>query len=74
MGALPLAAFAQGMPHSYQVFFDFNRADLTAKAVQIIAEAAANAASGKVTQIDVTGYTDTVGSDGYNLACPSAGR
>jgi outer membrane protein OmpA-like peptidoglycan-associated protein len=61
------AAFAQAAPTNYQVFFDFDHADLTPQAVTIVDEAAANAAAGKVTNIDVTGYTDTVGSDVYNL-------
>ena len=60
-------ALAEGAQHSYLVFFDFPRADLTPQATAIVDEAAANALAGKTTQIDVTGYTDTVGSDAYNL-------
>ncbi len=67
LAAAPHAAFAQAAPHNYQVFFDFDHADLTPKATQIVDEAAENAAAGKVTNIDVTGYTDTVGSEEYNL-------
>jgi outer membrane protein OmpA-like peptidoglycan-associated protein len=67
LGGTQHAAFAQAAPSNYQVFFDFDHADLTPKAVQIVDEAAANAAAGKVTNIDVTGYTDTVGSEEYNL-------
>jgi outer membrane protein OmpA-like peptidoglycan-associated protein len=58
---------AQSAPTNYQVFFDFDHADLTPRAVEIVDEAAANAAAGKVTNIDVTGYTDTVGSEEYNM-------
>src|ERR1700753_305409 len=65
--AAPLTALAQSAPTNYQVFFDFDHADLTARAVEIVDEAAANAAAGKVTNIDVTGYTDTVGSEEYNM-------
>ena len=55
------------MAKSYLVFFDFNKSDLTAQAVTIVDQAAKNAAPAKVTRIDVTGHTDTVGSDAYNL-------
>jgi len=53
--------------HSYMVFFDFNKSDLTAQAVQIVDQAAKNAAVEKVTELTVTGHTDTVGSDAYNM-------
>jgi outer membrane protein OmpA-like peptidoglycan-associated protein len=49
------------------VFFDFNKSDLTPQAVAIVDQAAANAGPAKVTRIDVTGHTDTVGSDAYNM-------
>jgi iron complex outermembrane receptor protein len=52
---------------SYQVFFDFNKSDLTPQAVTIVDTAAKNAGPAKVTEIEVTGHTDTVGSDAYNL-------
>jgi outer membrane protein OmpA-like peptidoglycan-associated protein len=49
------------------VFFDFNKSDLTAQAVQIVDQAAKTAAVEKVTELTVTGHTDTVGSDAYNM-------
>jgi iron complex outermembrane receptor protein len=52
---------------SYQVFFDFNKSDLTPQAVTIVDTAAKNAGPAKVTEIEVTGHTDTVGSDAYNM-------
>jgi hypothetical protein len=55
------------VPHSYLVFFDFNKSNLTPEAVKIVDQAASDAAAGKATQIVVTGYTDTVGSDAYNM-------
>ena len=67
LGGSQHSAFAQSVPTNYQVFFDFDHADLTPQAVKIVDEAAENAAAGKVTNINVTGYTDTVGSDVYNL-------
>ncbi len=54
-------------PRSYLVFFDFNKSDLTPQATEIVGSAAKNAAPAKVTQLTVTGHTDTVGSDAYNL-------
>ena len=54
-------------PKSYLVFFDFNKSDLTSQAVSIVSQAAANAGPAKVTQLTVTGHTDTVGSDAYNM-------
>ena len=62
-------AYADGatVPHSYLVFFDFNKSDLTAAATKIVDQAAAEAAAGKAAQLTVTGHTDTVGSDAYNM-------
>jgi iron complex outermembrane receptor protein len=54
-------------PRSYLVFFDFNKSDLTPQAIGIVDQAAANAGPAKVTQLTVTGHTDTVGSDAYNM-------
>jgi iron complex outermembrane receptor protein len=54
-------------PRSYLVFFDFNKSDLTPQAMQIVDEAAKNAGPAKVTRLTVTGHTDTVGSDAYNM-------
>jgi len=63
----PVAAPAPAVPHSYLVFFDFNKSDLTPQAVTIVDQAAKNAETTKVTQLTVTGHTDTVGSDAYNM-------
>jgi len=51
---------------SFQVFFDFNKSDITAAAAKVIQAAADNVKAGNVTQIAVTGHTDTVGSAVYN--------
>jgi len=61
------APVVQSVPHSYLVFFDFNKSDLTPQATQIVDQAAKNAETTKVTQLTVTGHTDTVGSDAYNM-------
>jgi len=63
----PVQAPAAAAPHSYLVFFDFNKSDLTAQASQIVDQAAQNAAPEHVTRLTVTGHTDTVGSDAYNM-------
>jgi iron complex outermembrane recepter protein len=55
------------VPKSYLVFFDFNKSDLTPQATEIVDQAAKNAGVAKVTQLTVTGHTDTVGSDAYNM-------
>jgi len=52
---------------SYLVFFDFDKSDLTSDATAIVDQAAKNAGPAKVTEITVTGHTDTVGSDAYNM-------
>ena len=54
-------------PKSYLVFFDFDKSGLTSQAVEIVDQAAKNAGPAKVTELTVTGHTDTVGSDAYNM-------
>jgi outer membrane protein OmpA-like peptidoglycan-associated protein len=66
-GVAPVpAAVAPAPARTFLVFFDWNRADLTARARQIIAEAAQARTRQAVTRIDVTGHTDTSGSAQYN--------
>ena len=57
---------APAAARSYLVFFDWDRADLTDRARQIIAEAARNSTSVQYTRIQVNGYTDTSGTPQYN--------
>jgi outer membrane protein OmpA-like peptidoglycan-associated protein len=52
----------------YIVFFDFDRATLTAQAMTTIKQAAAAAKAGNKTRIGVTGHADRAGSDAYNMA------
>jgi outer membrane protein OmpA-like peptidoglycan-associated protein len=52
---------------NYLVFFNFNKSDLTADARGIIKTAAGEAAKENSTKLTVTGHTDTVGSDAYNM-------
>jgi OOP family OmpA-OmpF porin len=58
---------APQVAHSYMVFFDFNKSDLTPEAVSIVGQAAKNASPAKAATLTVTGHTDTVGSDAYNM-------
>jgi outer membrane protein OmpA-like peptidoglycan-associated protein len=62
----PVAAPAPAPARTYLVFFDWDRADLTARARQIIQEAAQNSTRVQVTRIDVNGYTDLSGTAAYN--------
>jgi outer membrane protein OmpA-like peptidoglycan-associated protein len=50
---------------TYLVFFDWDRADLSARARQIVAEAAQASTKG-TTKIQVNGYTDLSGTASYN--------
>jgi outer membrane protein OmpA-like peptidoglycan-associated protein len=50
---------------TYLVFFDWDRADLSARARQIVSEAAQASTKG-VTKIQVNGYTDLSGTAAYN--------
>jgi OOP family OmpA-OmpF porin len=51
---------------TYLVFFDWDRADLTDRARQVIAQAAQTSRSTQTTRIEVNGYTDTSGKPAYN--------
>ena len=51
---------------TYLVFFDWDRADLTTRARQIVAEAATASTHVQTTRIEVNGYTDLSGTAAYN--------
>ena len=61
-----MVAPAPAPARSYLVFFDWDKADLTARAQQIIAEAAKNATRVATTRIDVAGHADKTGTAAYN--------
>ena len=65
MSTTPAVAAAT---RTYLVFFDWDRADLTTRARQIIADAAQASSRVQVTRIAVNGYTDASGTAGYNQA------
>ena len=62
----PVAAPAPAPSRTYLVFFDWDRADLTSRAKQIIGEAAQNSTHVQYTRIAVNGYTDLSGTAAYN--------
>ncbi len=68
VAAAPAPAPVTPAPRNYMVFFDFDKATITPEAARIIAEASGAAKMGGVTRIHLTGHTDTVGSDKYNMA------
>jgi outer membrane protein OmpA-like peptidoglycan-associated protein len=63
----PAAVPAQAPARSYLVFFDWDKANLTDRARQIIKEAADNSTHVQYTRIEVNGYTDTSGTPQYNM-------
>jgi OOP family OmpA-OmpF porin len=67
----PVAPIAAPVPpspvsRSYLVFFDWDKADLTDRARQIVSEAASNSTKVQYTRLEVNGYTDTSGTPQYN--------
>ena len=62
----PGPAAAPALARTYLVFFDWDKADLTARAREIIAEAAQNARRVQSTRIEVAGHADRSGSPQYN--------
>jgi OmpA-OmpF porin, OOP family len=51
---------------TYLIFFDWDRADLTPRARQVVGEAAAASTHVQYTRIEVNGYTDSSGTAQYN--------
>ena len=67
-----LAACEQAPPaptvRNFVVFFDFDKSNLTARAMDIVREAANAAKIGQASRVACTGHTDTAGSANYNMA------
>lgn len=66
--AAPPPAAAPVQQRSFIVFFDWNRADLTERARQIIAEAAQQSRTQRSTRVEVAGHADRTGTVQYNQA------
>jgi len=66
--AAPVAPVAPppAQARTYLVFFDFNRADLTGRAREIIGEAAQGSRRVQSTRIEVAGHADRSGTPQYN--------
>jgi len=62
----PAAVAPSPVSRSYLVFFDWDKANLTDRARQIVSEAAANSTKVQYTRLEVNGYTDTSGTPQYN--------
>jgi outer membrane protein OmpA-like peptidoglycan-associated protein len=62
----PEVAPAPQAARTYLVFFDWDRADLSARAREIVAEAAQASTRVQTTRIEVNGYTDLSGTAVYN--------
>lgn len=63
----PAPVPAPAPARTYLVFFDWDKADLSARARQIIADAAAASTKVAVTRIDVGGHADRTGTEAYNM-------
>jgi len=53
---------------NFLVFFDFDKSNLTPRAMDIVKEAANVAKSGQNSRVTATGHTDTAGPANYNMA------
>jgi len=62
----PAPPRAPEVARTYLVFFDWNRADLTDRARQIIGEAANASRTARATRIEVAGHADRSGTPQYN--------
>ena len=62
----PPAPVPQAVTRTYLVFFDWDRADLTDRARQIVAEAASASTKVQYTRIEVQGNADRSGTPAYN--------
>ena len=55
-------------PRKHVVFFDWDRAAITAQAAATVRTAADQAKAGGTVRVDIVGHTDTSGDTGYNMA------
>lgn len=67
MAPAAMATGAAGPRELYLVFFNFNKSDITPAGRRVLDEALDAYRKDRPVRIEVTGYTDTVGSQNYNL-------
>ena len=60
------APVAAPIQRNFLVFFDWDKADITAEAQRVIQQAAASAKAGNVARITLTGHADRSGPERYN--------
>jgi OOP family OmpA-OmpF porin len=58
---------ASNVPRQFIVFFGFNKYNLTSEALRVISEAVVAAKDTGSATVLITGHTDTVGSNDYNM-------
>lgn len=66
LAQVPVAPVAPSVARTFLVFFDWNRADLTPRAREIIGEAAQSSRTANVTRLEVSGHADRSGTPAYN--------
>lgn len=66
----PTAPSVPELPRLYRVFFDWNKADISAEGTRILNDAAtaAKTAQAQITRIVATGHADRSGTERYNMA------
>lgn len=66
----PAAPAVPELPRLYRVFFDWNKADISAEGTRILSDAAttAKSAQAQITRIVATGHADRSGTERYNMA------
>jgi iron complex outermembrane receptor protein len=62
----PPAVVKPEAARQFQVFFDFDKSEITTAAAKVIQSAADVVKAGGAVKLTVTGHTDTVGSSAYN--------
>jgi OmpA family len=62
----PPPRYAAPRPRRFEVYFDFNRADLTPAGRQVVDAAVVAARAGGPSEIEITGNTDLAGTGAYN--------
>ena len=63
----PPAAEVAAPPESYLAFFDFDKADITSDGMSVVESAATDTKGTPFRRVVAKGYTDTSGSQDYNL-------